>query len=220
MSLQENLNALNARLQKVLKPGADEILEQHMESLTKSGFLDQVLQAGAHAPAFTLQDQHGQLISSEHLLRKGPLVVCFTRGGWCPFCNEEAKAYDAIYDQFRKAGADIVFVTPQSLAGIQDWEQKNTFHFSILRDEGHRIGEAFGVVYTFPDNLRDLYEHAFAKDIPLINEAEGWKLPVPACFVIDTEGIIRFAEANPNYRIRPEPEEALTLVSDLAPATL
>ena len=219
MSLQDNLNMLNARLQKVLKPGVDDILENHIGSLTTDGFLDGVLKTGADAPSFNLSNQHDEMISSTALLHKGPLVVCFTRGGWCPFCAEEANAYNAIYDRFEQAGVQVVFVTPQALTGIKEWEQKTSFKFNVLRDKGNSLGEAFGVVYTFPNDLRKLYETAFAKNIPEINDAEGWKLPVPARFILDQGGIIRDAEANPNYRVRPEPEEALALVSALVPAT-
>ena len=217
MSLQENLDALNARLQKVLKPGADEILEQHMQSLRTSGFLDGVLAVGTKAPDFSLVNQHGKTIASRQLLEQGPLVVCFTRGGWCPFCAEEAMAFNAIYTRFTEAGVQVIFLTPQRLEGIKEWEQKAPAQFSILWDEGNKVGEAFGVVYTFPEDLRTLYECSFSKNIPEINDAEGWKLPIPACFVVDTEGTIRYAEADPNYRVRPEPEETLNFVRNIAP---
>lgn len=218
MSLQAKLDMLNTRLQKILKPGVDEILEQHMKSLVTNGFLDHVLKPGMRAPSFSLQNQHGETVSSADLLRKGPLVVCFTRGGWCPFCAEEADAFNTIYDQFEQAGVQVVLLTPQALTGIEAWEQKTPFQFNVLRDEGNRVGEAFGVVYEFPDDLRKLYETAFSKNIPEINDAAGWKLPVPARFVLDSQGIIADAEANPNYRIRPEPEEALALAKGLVPA--
>ncbi len=218
MPLQEKLEALNARLQKILKPGVDDILDKHMKSLVSDGLLDHVLKPGAHAPSFTLRNQHGDLVSSVDLLEKGPLVASFTRGGWCPFCAEEANAYEEIYDHFLQAGAQIVFLTPQALSGIEEWTQKTPFRFNVLRDEGNHVGEAFGVVYTFPDNLRQLYETAFSKNIPEINDAEGWKLPVPACFVLDQRGTIRYAEADPNYRMRPEPKETLDHVQALISA--
>ena len=215
MSLQQKLEALNARLQTILKPGVDDILDKHMRSLKTDGFLDHVLEPGDKAPSFTLTNQYGDLVSSADLLSKGPLVVSFTRGGWCPFCVEEANAYEEIYDRFLQIGAQIVFLTPQALSGIEEWTKKTPFRFSVLRDEGSRVGDAFGVVYTFPDDLRQLYETAFSKNIPEINDAEGWKLPVPACFVLDQQGTIWHAEADPNYRMRPEPTETLSRVQEL-----
>ena len=216
MSLQEKLNALNHRLQKILKPGIEEVLEKHISSQRTNGFLEGVLKPGAMAPTFNLQNQHGQMISSSDLLSQGVLVIGFSRGGWCPFCVEEANAFNAIYERFQELGAQLVILTPQSLAGIKDWVQHTPYKFNILRDEGNKIGDAFGVVYTFPEDLNQLYQTAFAKDIPVLNDSAGWKLPVPARFILDQGGVIRDAEADPNYRSRPEPEDTLSLVAGLA----
>ena len=186
-----------------------------MHALRTSGFLEGVLKVGEEAPSFKLINQHGQNIDSQLMLARGPLVVCFTRGGWCPFCAEEAKAYTSVYKKFQESGVEVVFLTPQSFAGIKEWEHKSPAPFSILRDEGNKVGEMFGVVYTFPDKLKQLYERSFNKDIPAMNDAAEWKLPIPACFVIDTDGIVQQAEADPNYRVRPEPEETLSFVRKL-----
>lgn len=91
MSLQDNLNMLNASLQKILKPNVDDIIEKHIESLTTDCFLNGVLQAGAQAP-FSAFPISTVTMSSTDLLHKGPLVVCFTRGGWCPFCMKRRTA--------------------------------------------------------------------------------------------------------------------------------
>ena len=219
MALQEKLDALNARLQKILKPGVDDILEKHINSLRSDGFLTQVIKPGTASPSFELENQHGKRISSAALLARGPLVVGFTRGGWCPFCVEEANAYNELYERFEEAGAQLVLLTPESLSGIKAWVQKTPYKFNILRDESNRIGEAFGVVYTFPEDLKHLYQTALAKEIPELNDAEGWKLPVPAQFILDQQGTIRYAEADPNYRIRPEPDKTLFLVHELSTIT-
>ena len=216
MALKEKLDALNGRLQKILKPGVDEVLEQHMTSLRTDGFLNGVLKPGTAAPSFTLINQHGDRISSAALLATGPLVVCFTRGGWCPFCVEEANAYNELYDRFQDVGARLVLLTPQAVDGIKEWAQKTPYRFDLLRDAGNQVGEAYGVVYTFPDDLRHLYETAFAKNIPAINDAEGWKLPVPAQFIVDQGGHVRYSEADPNYRVRPEPADTLALLQELS----
>ena len=173
MSLQIQLNALNDKLQKILKPGVDDVLEKHIELLQHDGTLDKVLKTGQEAPAFSLTNQHGERVSSTDLLKKGPLVVAFTRGGWCPFCAMEAKAIDAIYDQYEQAGVSLVLLTPEAASGIEKWTSETPLKFSVLRDEGNKIGEAFGVVYTFPENLKELYLSKFDKNVPQINDAEG-----------------------------------------------
>lgn len=82
-------------------------------------------------------------------------------------------------------------------------------------DTDNQVGKAFGVVYTFPDDLKNVYLKAFKTDIQAINEADVWQLPIPARFIIDGSGVIRGAKADPDYRYRPEPAEVLDVVKKL-----
>ena len=107
MQLERTLAELRDKFAKIIPDGASAIMEGHIESLRKNGAVDQILKPGTKAPAFTLKNQHGEDISSVDLIKRGPLVVSFTRGSWCPFCSAEVRALNEAYDRFQQAGIDL-----------------------------------------------------------------------------------------------------------------
>lgn len=86
--------------------------------------------------------------------------------------------------------------------------------FPILWDEQSRVAEAFGLAFTLPDDLREVYR-AIGIDLPVRNGDPSWRLPIPSRFVIDAKGIVRSVEADPDYRYRPEPEATLKMLRDV-----
>jgi peroxiredoxin len=215
MSLDQTLAGLRDKFAKIIPESAGAIMEGHIESLRKNGAVDQILKPGAKAPAFTLENQHGEDISSVELIKHGPLVVSFTRGSWCPFCAAEVRALNEVYDQFRQAGIELVVLSPQSLDRARKQATAEKLKFDLLADRNNEIGKAFGLVYTFPEDLKDVYRNVFKLDIQAVNEASGWQLPIPARFVIDGSGVIRDVKADPDYRYRPEPSEVFDIVKNI-----
>ena len=213
--LERTLAELRDKYAKIIPEGASAIMEGHIESLRKNGAVDQILKAGAKAPAFTLKNQHGEDISSVDLIKRGPLVVSFTRGSWCPFCSAEVRALNEVYDQFRQAGIELVVLSPQCLDRARKQATAEKLKFNLLVDRDNEIGKAFGLVYTFPEDLKNAYRNVFKLDIQAVNEAIGWQLPIPARFVIDGSGVIRDVKANPDYRYRPEPSEVFDIAKKI-----
>ena len=211
MSLEQTLAGLRDKFAKILPNGATAIMEGHIESLRKSGAVDQILKPGTKAPAFTLKNQHGDDISSVELIKHGPLVVSFTRGSWCPFCSAEAHALNEVYDEFRQAGVELVVLSPQSPDRARKQATAGKLKFNLLVDKDNAIGKAFGLVYTFPEDLKNVYRDVLKLNIQAINEANCWQLPIPARFVIDGNGVIRDVKADPDYRYRPEPSEVFDI---------
>ena len=211
MSLEQTLAGLRDKFAKILPNGATAIMEGHIESLRKSGAVDQILKPGTKAPAFTLKNQHGDDISSVELIKHGPLVVSFTRGSWCPFCSAEAHALNEVYDEFRQAGVELVVLSPQSPDRARKQATAGKLKFNLLVDKDNEIGKAFGLVYTFPEDLKNVYRDVLKLNIQAINEANCWQLPIPARFVIDGSGVIRDVKADPDYRYRPEPSEVFDI---------
>ena len=215
MSLAQTLAELRDKYAKILPESATAIMEGHIESLRKNGAVDHILRPGANAPVFTLKNQHGEDISSVDLLKRGPLVVSFTRGSWCPFCSAEVRALNDVYDQLRQAGIELVVLSPQSLDRSQKQATAGRLKFSLLTDIDNEIAKAFGLVYTFPEDLKSVYSNVLKLDIQAVNEANSWQLPIPARFVIDTAGVIRDVKADPDYRYRPDPSEVLNIAREV-----
>ncbi len=215
MPLEKTLADLRDKFAKMIPAEPAAVTEHHFEFLRASGAVDQILKRGATAPAFTLKNQHGKDVSSADLLKRGPLVVSFTRGSWCPYCSAEVRALNEAYDQFQQAGIELLVLSPQSLHRAQKQATADKLKFNLLVDTDNQVGKAFGVVYTFPDDLKNVYLKAFKTDIQAINEADVWQLPIPARFIIDGSGVIRDAKADPDYRYRPEPAEVLDIVKKL-----
>lgn len=216
MQLEPKLAALRAYLDKNLPPEVLKVMDDHMDMLRTGGAMEKVIKVGAKAPAFSLVDQHGQIVSSSVLLEKGPLAVSFTRGAWCPFCAEDVKAQNTVVDGIRAAGFELVVIAPQSQDRSDAQGKEMDLKMSLLADIDNQAGIAFGIVYTFPDDLKAIYRDVFKLDIAAINASTVWQLPMAARFVIGQDGIVLDVKVDPDYRFRPEPADTLALVQTLA----
>jgi peroxiredoxin len=189
-----------------------DVLRDHIDFLRQSGAVDKAAKAGETAPSFNLKNQNGEEISSEQLLKKRPLVVSFFRGAWCPLCVEEVKMLNESYDELREAGADLVVISPQSLAAAAKQAKDQGLKFNLLVDKDNEIGKAYGVVYTVSEEVKDVYLNAFKLDLAAYNESDVWELPMPARIVIGTNGKILDIKVDPDYWNRPEATETINFL--------
>jgi peroxiredoxin len=193
-------------------------MERHIAHLAESGAGRNAKQAGDLAPAIVLPDANGRTFDVATLLAKGPVIVTFYRGGWCPYCNLELKAYQAVLPRIIAAGANLVAISPEKPDDSVSTAEKNNLTFTVLSDVGQRVGKAFGLVYAFTDELRSVY-HGFKLDIPEKNAApDDWSLPLSATYVIGSDGRILFADTGVDYRRRTDPLDVLQLLERRAAA--
>lgn len=194
------------------------LMDQHVAHLAASGIMRSAKQVGDRAPDIRLRDQHGEIFDVATLLANGPVVVTFYRGGWCPFCNLELKAYQAALPRIAAAGASIVAISPEKPDDTVSTAEKNALRFPVLSDIGHTVGKAFGVVYAFTDDVRQVYD-GFKLDIPSKNGTpDDWSLPLSATYVIGADGVILFADTRVDYRERTDPLEVLRVLEHRAAA--
>ena len=106
-------------------------------------------------------------------------------------------------------------ISPQLVEHSQAFREEKGLPFEVLSDPGNRTATRYGLTYTMPEELRELYR-GWGIVLPEYNGDDSWTLPMPARFVVDTEGIVRYAEACPDYTIRPEPEETLEVLRALS----
>jgi peroxiredoxin len=219
MALQDRLDAFKADFvsgRLPLKPTKEVLDAMHRATaqLIESGQAQRAKKAGDLAPEFTLTDSDGKPVSSRDLLAKGPLVVSFYRGVWCPYCNMELQALQAALPEIAARGVSLVAISPQTAANSRKSQRDNKLGFPILSDAKSEVANAFGVRFALQDYLIEVYK-GFNNNLPVVNEDPAWVLPMPARYVIGTDGIIAYAEVNPDYTQRPDPSELLPVLDRL-----
>lgn len=214
MSLQEQLDAYKAGFKERVPADKQAVMLRATEDLRQSGLVETAIRTGMALPAFSLPNQKGETVSSQDLLDRGPLVITVFRGVWCPYCNIEIAALNAIAAEVRQAGGEIVAISPQHQASAQATVEKNSLDFDVLVDEGNAYTRQLGLVFALPDDLREIYT-GFGLVLPEHNGDDSWTLPMPARLVVRTDGQIAYADVNPDYTVRPEPSETLAVLRDI-----
>lgn len=125
---------------------------------TKFGTLDGVIQVGSKMPAFTLSDATGTPVSSSSLLAKGPLLITFYRGNWCPYCNIALHALGERLDEIHAQGVELAAISPELPDTSLTTQEKNELKYLVLSDEGNAFARKLGIVWKQPETLRPLFE--------------------------------------------------------------
>ena len=207
-SLQDQLDEITANTRHLVQPERLAVGERAVEELFATGVEERILPVGAVAPEFALKDSNGKLVRSADLLALGPLVIKFFRGRWCPYCMTELEAWRDLYGQLREREILMVAIGPQIQRQSDFMASQHGLPFPVLTDTNNLVAEKFGLVYTVPEYYRDYYLSILV-NIPFVNGEKSWRLPLPATYVIAKDRTILFAEAHADFRVRPEPEEAL-----------
>jgi|ERR1700730_6655463 peroxiredoxin len=213
MDLKKQLAEYRAAWYQRVPAERQQIMERHIEQLRSGAFARTILKVGDRAPAIVLRNAKDETVDVSTLLAKGPVIVTFYRGGWCPYCNLELRAYQALLPEFRAMGASLVAISPEKPDEAVTTAEKNALSFDVLSDVGQKVGRAFGLVYDFNDELRAAYE-GFGRNIPAHNGTPGeWALPVSATYVIDGRSVIIYADTGVDYRDRADPRDILEMLT-------
>lgn len=204
MSLQTELDALRAEFIRAAPPGRSELYDAKVEELQRTFPIEKALKTGNHAPDFSLPNPAGRPVSLAGLLCGGPAVVMFYRGGWCPYCNLQLRAYQQVLGEITALGAKLVAISPQLPDGSLSTAEVNQLSFDVLSDVGNHVARSFGLVYSLPDELRAALT-SNNKALPGINGDDSWELPLSATYVVARDHKIELAEIELDYRERLEP---------------
>ncbi len=206
--LQDQLDEITQNTRNLVQPERMAVSERAVAELFASGIEDKILPVGAIAPEFTLPDASGRPVRSADLLALGPLVLNFFRGRWCAYCVTELEAWRDLYPTLREAGALLAAIGPQTARQSDFMVGQHGLPFPVLTDAGCALAEQFGLAYTIPEYHRN-YFRSILVNIPFVNGDQSWRLILPATYVLARDRRVLYARAYADFRVRPEPEEAL-----------
>lgn len=187
------------------------VAQEHIEA---QGILERALGVGDAVPMFELPDATGQMVGLADVLAKGPTVIAFYRGSWCPFCNLQLRAMQRELASAEAANVTLVAISPNTPDTSLDLVNASELTFPVLSDAENAVAKQFNLVYEMESGLVESYK-ADGRNIDDMNGSELWELPVPATYVVDTSGIIQYAFVDLNHRVRPEPSEVVAIAAAL-----
>jgi peroxiredoxin len=210
-SLSEQLEQRKQQGATKAPPEITALRHAETKKLVESGIAERSPHAGDRAPVFTLPDANGQLVNLSALLQQGPVVLTFYRGSWCPYCNIQLRAYQAILPHIITLGATLVAVSPETPDFSVDLVSKANLTFPVLTDLENRVARDYRLVFTLPEPLRP-----YTANLPQHNGDKSWELPMPGTFIIAPDGLIRLAYVHADYTMRLEPSEILKTLRQLS----
>ena len=161
------------------------------------------------APEFKAKDQSGIEVNLKELRKKGPVVIVFYRGNWCPYCNRYLKKLEDSLQYIKEKGAQLVAITPEKMEGIEKTIEKTKASFAILHDEDLKIMKAYDVEYSLDERAVGRYKNADI-DLAVINDKKNANfLPVPAIYIVNKEGSIVYRFFDVDYKKRLSVKEIL-----------
>lgn len=210
-----NIPVLNAELRSVKQQLAQEIapdlwdeVDASLDALIASGVDRNALRAGQTAPEFCLPAVSGELVRLNDWISVGPVVVTFYRGGWCPYCNVQLRAYQRLLPELRKRHACILAISPELPEMAREIADSERLDFPLLVDHGNRVAHSYGIAFQLDAFTRSLYVR-LGINLPHRNGDDSYSLPLSATFVIAPDGVVRLAWTDSDYTRRLEPAAIL-----------
>jgi peroxiredoxin len=215
-SLKDTIAAFYAEMSKHAAPDLLTVAAAELQKIAHTGIAAGALRVGARAPDFSLPDAQGNVVTLASLLAQGPVVVSFYRGGWCPFCDLQLRAYQGVLEQIHDLGAELVAISPQTADyALSDVERKQ-LTFPVLTDKANALARRCGLVFSLSETLRGLQTN-FWCPLPKFNGDASWELPIPGTFVLDKAGVVRLAHVDPDYMKRLEPTAIVEALRAIRP---
>ncbi len=214
LSLTEQLCGLYRGMQGRMAPTDFDTLRQAEMQAVAAEADKALLQLGHHAPEFVLVDQNGASVRLVDHLAQGPVVLLFSRGGWCPFCTIWLRAWQDALPRLHDAGGSLLAIFPQQIEACGRTAERDLLAYPVLSDCSGKVADSYGVIVDLPEDARPLFLR-LGHDLPRINGSGTWRLPLPSTFVIAPDGCIAMAHADLTLPHRLEPEAVIQAVRRL-----
>jgi peroxiredoxin len=217
MSLKAQLEACRHEYEANAEPRAVDAVRRTIQVLAETGVVAKAVKAGETAPLFRLRCRPGGFIDLSDLLDRGPVVVSFFWGDWCPFCVLELQALAAAHPEIERLGATLVALSAQTRG--KSFSSGGEPPFPVLQDPGWEIAARYRIAFTVPQQFRTAY---LALGYPHSTKAgsKGWILPIPATYVLDTTGLVVLSYLDADYTTRLETTEIIVALTHLRAASI
>ena len=169
---------------------------------TEAGPVPKGLKPGDKAPDFTGYDQTGKQVELKKLLEKGPVVLFFYRGKWCPVCSRYLNNYQDSLNVITDQGFNVVAITPESIENVEQTVKFHKLTFTVIYDCQEKIMKDYDVMFSVTKDYQDRILKSLSTDIAKNNGRDEARLPVPATFIINRDGIIVATQFDPDYHKR------------------
>lgn len=179
------------------------------------------LAVGARLPDVTVRTEKDASVKLAAALKSEPAVILFYRGGWCPYCTKHLTAMMEIEGKLRDEGYSIFAISTDQPSKLAATPGRENLDYTLLSDSKMDASNAFGITFTVSDEILEKYK-GYNIDLEAASGEKHHRLPHPAVFIVDREGLIRFAYVNENYKVRLDPEKVLAAAKDAknpAPST-
>jgi peroxiredoxin len=213
-TLNDQIATYVSGMGKNAPPAVLATLDGEIRKLAETGIVETALKVGAMAPNFSLPNAQGGTFELATQLSKGPVVVTFYRGGWCPFCDLTLRAYQANLAGIHLLGAELVAISPQTEDYSMSAAEKKGLKFPVLSDLHNSVARQYGIVFQLTAAWREL-QTKFGNPMPKFDGDDSWELPIPATFVLDRRGTVRLRHVDPDYRRRLEPGQILRSLREI-----
>ncbi len=195
-TLSDQLSARRAEFKEKAPADVQKLYEESIDRLKELKLPDSALKLGATMPKNTLTQEKGKF-----------LVVTFYRGGWCPYCMLQLKAFEKLNKDFVSANSKVLALAPQSPNEIKKTKKTQGLSFELKSDKNLDIARRFGIVFKVEPAIVEAYKkHGI--DLSYSHN----ELPLPATFVFDKSGKVIFSYVDADYRLRAEPQQILDLI--------
>lgn len=219
--LQGDQSSLTEKLKKMAEASRNKtpsekraIMEDSIEKIRASHLLKNALKVGEKMPQFSLPDFKKGMVSSADLLKDGPLIIVFYRGGWCPYCNLQLHDLQKHMNEINSAGAQLVAISPQTPDTSLSTAKKAGLSFYVLSDADNKVAKEFKLVFQLPEDLKKIYRD-FGIDLEKSNGSISWELPLGATYIVRKDGIVSFAFLDADYKKRAETKDVISHLQKL-----
>jgi len=208
MNLNQQLKDLRNQNRKLIPDDIYAILENATKELSDSDIVKNAAKKGDKLKDFQLTNHLGKRLRLAELREKGPVVITFYRGGWCPYCNLELRAYQESLKDIKAAGATLVAITPELPDASLTTLEKHDLKFEVLSDVNSDYAREIGLIFTLPEEIRSIYD-SFGIEVEKHNGKGQFDFPLAATFIVNVDGTITSSFVDADYTLRKDPSEVV-----------